>query len=133
MTESSSTGSGLHRLEQLALASYVLLFALSVAWEGWLAPKSSPLFWLAVKGLPLLWLLPGVFHHRPRSLVFASLLALLYLTEGLVLIWTEHASGWRLSSTLPWATMEMFLALTFMLSATYAVRLQRRRGASLDR
>lgn len=121
------------RLLQLALACYLLLIVLTIAWEGWLAPKSSPVFWLSVKILPLLWLLPGLLRHRARSLVVASLLVLLYLTEGLVLLWTERAAGMAPGSRLPWALAETVISAAFILSATYAVRALRAQGALLTR
>jgi len=128
-----STPSSSRRLLRLALACYLLLIVLTIAWEGWLAPTSAPVFWLTVKVLPLLWLLPGLLHHRARSLVVASLLMLLYLTEGLVLLWSERAAGFAPGSSLPWALAETVFSAAFILSASYAVRNLRAHGAPLVR
>jgi uncharacterized membrane protein len=121
------------RLQGLALASYLLLIVLTIVWEGWLAPKSSPAFWLTVKIVPLLWLLPGLLRQRARSLVLASLFILLYLSEGLVLLWTERAAGFSPGSHLPWALAETILSVAFILSAAYAVRTLRAHGVPLSR
>ena len=132
-TDNVSIATPSRRLLRLALTCYLLLIVLTVAWEGWLAPKSSPVFWLTVKILPLLWLLPGLLRHRARSLVVASLLMLLYLTEGLVLLWSERAAGFAPGSSLPWALAETVLSTVFILSASYAVRNLRAHGVPLVR
>lgn len=132
-TDNDSMATPSRRLLRLALACYLLLIVLTVAWEGWLAPKSSPVFWLTVKILPLLWLLPGLLRHRARSLVVASLLMLLYLTEGLVLLWSERVAGFAPGSSLPWALAETVLSTVFILSASYAVRNLRAHGTTLVR
>jgi len=132
-TDSDSMATSSRRLLQLALTCYLLLIVLTIAWEGWLTPKSSPIFWLSVKIVPLLWLLPGILRYRARSLVVASLLMLLYLTEGLVLLWSERATGFAAGSNLPWALAETVLSAAFIFCATYAVRALRARGALLTR
>jgi len=112
------------RLQRLALASYFALLTLTVAWEGWLAPvpNSPPGFWLAVKSLPLLLPLFGLLHGKPRNYAWATLLLLLYLTEGLVLLWTERALGFARGSALPWALLETLLTLVFIVTAALYIR-----------
>jgi uncharacterized membrane protein len=117
--------------QRIALGSYLLLMVLTLAWEGWLVPKGPPGFWLLVKILPLLPPLPGLLRGRPRSHVIACLIALLYLTEGLVLLWTERALGLAPGGPWPWALIETLLALGFIVSASYTVRARRARGESL--
>jgi uncharacterized membrane protein len=109
-------------LQRIALASYLLLILLTVLWEGWFAPKAPPGFWLTVKSLPLLLPLFGLLHGRPRSYVMASLLLLLYLIEGLVLLWTERRLGFAPGSALPWALLETLLTLAFIVSASFYAR-----------
>lgn len=112
------------RVQRLALASYLALLALTVAWEGWLAPvpNSPPGFWLTVKALPLLLPLFGLLHGKARSYAWASLLLLLYLTEGLVLLWTERTLGFTRGSALPWALLETLLSLVFIIAAALYIR-----------
>lgn len=111
-------------LGRLALAGYLALLALTVLWEGWLAPvpNSPPGFWLAVKSIPLLLPLFGLLHGKPRSYAWASLLLLPYLTEGLVLLWTERTLGFARGSALPWALLETLLSLTFIVAAALYIR-----------
>ncbi len=120
------------QLQNLALGSYVLLIILTLAWEGWLAPKGPPGLWLTLKSLPLLFPLFGLLRDRLRRYVHASLLLLLYLTEGLVLVWTEAARGPAFAGPLPWAALEVVLTLLFVTGATFYVRRRRAEGASLD-
>jgi uncharacterized membrane protein len=112
------------RLRRLALACYLALLALTVLWEGWLAPvpNSPPGFWLAVKSIPLLLPLFGLLHGKPRSYAWASLLLMLYLTEGLVLLWTERHLGFARGSALPWALLETLLSVTFIVAGALYIR-----------
>jgi uncharacterized membrane protein len=119
------------RLHALALGSYLLLILLTILWEGWLAPKGPPGLWLTVKSLPLLLPLFGLLHGRLRSHILASLLVLLYLTEGLVLMWTAPPAGFASGSPWPWAVAEILLSLAFFVSASFYVRRRRHAGESL--
>ena len=105
-----------------ALASWLALIALTVLWEGWLAPKPPPGFWLAVKALPLLAPLFALLRGRARAYIWASLIALLYLTEGLVLAWSERAAGLRFGSPWPYALIETALSAMFVVTAAYCAR-----------
>lgn len=120
------------RLQRLALGSYLLLIVLTLAWEGWLAPKDPPGLWLTIKSLPLLFPLLGLLRNRLRSYIYASLLLLLYLTEGLVIVWTEAARSPVFAGPLPWAALEVVLTALFVMGATFYVRARRTEGALLD-
>jgi uncharacterized membrane protein len=111
-----------HLFCRTALASWLALIVLTVLWEGWLAPKAPPGFWLAVKALPLLLPLFGLLRGRARAYLWASLLALLYLTEGLVLAWSERTGGLRLDSPWPYALLETVLSALFVVTAAYCAR-----------
>lgn len=127
----SATRVSTQQLQNLALGSYVLLIVLTLAWEGWLAPKGPPGLWLMLKSLPLLVPLFGLLRGRLRSYVHASLLLLLYLTEGLVIVWTEAARGLVFAGPLFLATLEVVLTLLFVVGATFYVRRRRAAGESL--
>jgi len=131
--ESSGPSGPVHPLPRVALTRYLMLILLTLAWEGWLAPTRSPGFWLTVKLVPLLLPLTGLLRARLRSVLWASLLLMLYLTEGLVLLWTERLHGVAWSSALPWALTETVLCVVFILSASFHIRKQRAAGASLAR
>ena len=121
------------RLQQLALACYLLLLVLVVLWEGWLAPtpRVPPGFWLTVKSVPLLLPLLGLLRDKPRSYVWASLLAILYFMEGTMLLYLHRLDGFALHSVLPYALLETLLALGFIVSASFSVRAARTAGAQL--
>jgi len=134
MTADRSTASlslRTRQLQNLALGSYLLLIVLTLVWEGWLAPKGPPGLWLTIKSLPLLLPLRGLLRDRLRSYVHASLLLLLYLTEGLVIVWTEATRHLTFTGPLPWATLEVLLTLLFVAGATFYVRARRAEGATL--
>jgi uncharacterized membrane protein len=63
---------------------FVLLIALGLAWELWLAPLRPGGSWLVLKVLPLLFALPGIYRSRSSSLKLWSMMILAYLCEGLV-------------------------------------------------
>ncbi len=70
----------------LCLAFYFCLFVLLVTWITWLAPSAYfpvALVLLAMVS-PLLLALRGLLHGRPYTHMWASLLALVYFTHGLM-------------------------------------------------
>ncbi len=110
-------------LRLLALSLYVALLALTLLWEGWLAPSRYPVFWLVLKLVPLLLVLPGLLRDRPKSFVLTGLLMLLYFTEGVVLTWTLRAQTLAWDNTLGLAWMETVLAIgVFATGALHARR-----------
>lgn len=73
-------------LYAVTLTGYFALLVLLVAWNGWISPPHHfprALAILFIAG-PLLFPLRGLLHGRPRSYVWASYFALVYLTFGLV-------------------------------------------------
>lgn len=104
-------------LRQIALVAYFALIALVVLWEGWLAPSAyaPAALWLGFKLVPLLLLLPGLWRDRARTYLLASLVMLLYFTEGVVLAWAQRADALSPSSvrTLAWLEIVLSLALFF--------------------
>jgi len=121
------------RLQQLALGSYLLLIALVVLWEGWLAPtpRVPPGFWLTVKSVPLLLPLLGLLRCKPDSYLWASLLVMLYFMEGTMLLYLHRLDGFALHSVLPCALTETMLTLAFIASAGFYVRAARAAGTQL--
>jgi uncharacterized membrane protein len=80
-----------------ATACFVLLIALGLAWELWLAPLRPGGSWLVLKVLPLLLALPGIHHARPSSLKLWSMMILAYLCEGLVRAVSDHGLSAQLA------------------------------------
>ena len=81
------------RLHQLSVASLVGLVALCVLWELALAPLRPGGSWMVLKALPLLAPLPGTFRRNIYTMQWASMMVLLYFTEGVVRAWSTQANS----------------------------------------
>ena len=100
-----------------AVCSLLLLIALSLAWELWLAPLRPGGSWLVLKAVPLLVPLGGVLHGRRYVYQWASLWILPYFAEGLVRSLSDPPpSRWL-------AAGELALSLVFFLCAIFYARL----------
>ena len=76
----------------LALAAFIDLFILCVCWEWFLSPLRPEGSWLILKALPLMLPMRGIWKGNVYTMQWASMLILLYITEGLVRI---SESGWN--------------------------------------
>ena len=94
-----------------ATIALVALIALSVAWEWWLAPLRPGGSLLVLKAVPLLLASPGVVRQRLYTLQWASMLILLYFSEGVVRGWSDRG----LSAGLGW--LEATLSVAFFVCA----------------
>lgn len=94
-----------------ASVSLVLLIALCLAWELWLAPLRPQGSWLVLKVIPLLLALRGVLHQRRYTYQWSSMLILAYFAEGTVRAFSDAG----LSATLAW--LETILASVYFLAA----------------
>lgn len=70
------------RLRGVTGGLLVALIALSLLWEGWLAPLRPEGSWLILKALPLVGALGGVFRGRRYTYQWLSMVVLLYVAEG---------------------------------------------------
>ena len=77
-----------------AVAAFVDLFILCVAWEWFISPLRPGGSWLILKGIPLIFAIPGVWKGKVYTMQWASMLILLYVTEGLVRILETGANFW---------------------------------------
>ncbi len=79
-----------------------MLILLTVWWEGAGAPLREGGSALIFKGLPLLLPLRGLLYGRLKSIQWAALLTLPYLTEGLTRAWADPppAAGYALAQAL---------------------------------
>lgn len=118
------------RTRALALGALLLLVALGLAWELWLAPLRPGGSWWALKVLPLLLAVRGLLRYRMHTCRWLALLVWLYFTEGVVRAFSEKPPA----STL--ALLEVLLALALFAACTAHVRLRlkaaRGRGAALE-
>ncbi len=99
-----------------ANASLVLLIALCIAWELFVAPLRSGGSWMVLKALPLLAPLPGVLRARRYTCQWASLLSLAYFAEGVVRAMSDPAPSRYL------AMLEILIATTLFVSLIFLAR-----------
>ena len=78
----------------LAVSAFIDLFILCVAWEWFISPLRPGGSWLILKGVPLLFAIPGIWKGKVYTMQWASMLILLYITEGLVRILETGANFW---------------------------------------
>ncbi|KAA9129595.1 DUF2069 domain-containing protein [Marinihelvus fidelis] len=118
-----------HPRRKAALQAARVLYVMLLAWQPlWLAvipapagKQAWPLALLAT--VPLLLPLPGVLARRPRALVWAGYLALLYFMFGVMEWWSAANQQWT-------AGVETLLASTFLVALAVATRKQRRKRQS---
>ena len=89
----------------LATAAFIDLFILCVCWEWFISPLRPGGSWLILKGVPLLFAIPGIWKGKVYTMQWASMLILLYITEGLVRILETGLNFWM-------ALLEIILATT---------------------
>ena len=92
-----------------AVASLTLLIVLCVAWELVLAPLRPGGSWMVLKVLPLLFPLRGVLKRNIYTMQWASMLILLYFTEGIVRATSDRGP----SITLGWIEVALSCVLFF--------------------
>jgi uncharacterized membrane protein len=95
------------------------LIALSLLWELWLAPLRPGGSWLVLKVLPLLLPLPGMLAGRRYTHQWASMLALAYLTEGIVRATSDPGPSAR------YAAIEIVLVAIWFFASVFYARLTR--------
>jgi uncharacterized membrane protein len=109
----------LRTLNLIASVSLIALIFLCLAWELRLAPIQPGGSWLLLKCLPLLAPLFGILNGRRYTYQWASMLILLYFTEGIVRAMTE-------SGVAQWlAVAETALSLLFFGATVAYARLTR--------
>lgn len=96
-----------------ASISLIALIMLCLAWELWLAPLKAGGSMLVLKTLPLLLPLFGILRGNRYTYQWASMLILVYFTEGAVRTWSEQG----LSAGL--AFLEVLLSLIFFVCAIF--------------
>lgn len=79
-----STDNTISLTRTLAVGSLIGMILLGLAWELWLAPLRPGGSMLVLKALPLLFPLLGILRGKRYTHQWTSMLALAYVTEGLV-------------------------------------------------
>ncbi|MGH8740887.1 MAG: DUF2069 domain-containing protein [Burkholderiales bacterium] len=106
-------------LRLAAATSLLLLIALCIAWELWLAPLRPGGSLMALKAMPLLLALRGIAEGRRYTYQWSSMLVLAYFAEGVMRSWSERG----LSQAL--AAAEIALSLVFFTATVAFARLTR--------
>lgn len=79
--------------------SLITMIFLCLAWELRLAPIQPGGSWLVLKCIPLLAPLFGILNGRRYTYQWATMLILLYFTEGVVRVSTESGTSQLLASS----------------------------------
>jgi uncharacterized membrane protein len=108
----------------LATAAFIDLFILCVAWEWFISPLRPGGSWLILKGIPLLFAIPGLWQGKVYTMQWASMLILLYVTEGLVRILETGTNFWM-------ALLETILATTSFISLLIYLKPIKKQAKSL--
>lgn len=117
-----STADLLHRL---AVTSLIGLLVLCVLWELVLAPLRPGGSWMVIKALPLLLPLSGTIRRSVYTMQWASMMILLYFTEGVVRAWSERGMSQLLAS------LEILFATVFFFCAIFFLRPYKRAAKQL--
>jgi len=107
------------QLRVAATLALVLLLALCLLWELWLAPLRPGGSFLALKALPLTLPLIGVACGRRYTYQWSSLLILAYFAEGVTRAWGDAGLSRQL------AVAEVALSAAFFAAAVSYSRLTR--------
>ncbi len=98
----------------LATAAFVDLFILCVCWEWFISPLRPGGSWLILKAIPLLFAIPGLWRGNVYTMQWASMLILLYVTEGLVRIPETGANFWLAALETTLATIGFICLLMYL-------------------
>jgi uncharacterized membrane protein len=85
------------KLRLAATLALLLLIALCLAWELWLAPLRPGGSLLALKALPLALPITGIARGRRYTYQWSSLLILAYLAEGVTRAWSDSGLSQQLA------------------------------------
>ena len=98
----------------IATAAFVALFIQCVAWEWFISPLRPGGSWLILKGIPLLFAIPGLWRGKIYTMQWASLMILLYITEGLTRILETGANFWMAALETILATIGFICLLIYL-------------------
>ena len=98
----------------IATAAFVDLFILCVSWEWFISPLRPGGSWLILKGIPLLCAIPGLWKGKIYTMQWASMLILLYITEGLVRILETGTNFWMAALETALGTLGFVCLLIFL-------------------
>ena len=115
----------------MAFAAFVDLFILCVCWEWFISPLRPGGSWLILKGIPLLFAIPGIWHGKVYTMQWASMLILLYATEGLVRILETGANFWLAALETLLATIGFICLLIYLKPIKARARILKKQQAQV--
>ena len=98
----------------IATAAFVDLFILCIAWEWFISPLRPGGSWLILKAIPLLFAIPGLWKGNVYTMQWASMLILLYITEGLVRILETGTNFWMAALETALGTVAFICLLMYL-------------------
>ena len=101
-------------LHVTAVGSLLLLIALCIAWELFLAPLRPGGSWMVLKAVPLLLPLRGILREQRYTCQWASMLSLAYFIEGVVRTFSDAAPSRYLAATETALAVILFASLIFL-------------------
>lgn len=104
------------KLRVAATLALVLLVALCLLWELWLAPLRPGGSFLALKTLPLALPLAGIARGKRYTYQWSSLLILAYFAEGVTRAWSDTGLSRQ------FAVAEIVLSAAFFAAAVSYAR-----------
>ncbi|KPK32804.1 MAG: hypothetical protein AMJ66_06310 [Betaproteobacteria bacterium SG8_40] len=111
----------------IANGSLLLLIALCIGWELFLAPLRPGGSWLVLKALPLLAPLPGLLVAKRYTCQWASLLSLAYFIEGVVRAYSDSPPSSYLAAIEIVLATALFFSLIFLARELGRIRHSRER------
>lgn len=106
------------RYQTIASISLILLIALCLAWEGWLAPLKPGGSWMILKGAFLLFPLFGVLRGKRYTYKWLSLFIQLYLLEGATRATSDTGLSQWLAAGETMLSVVLFTSLVLYIRAT---------------
>lgn len=106
------------RYQTIASISLILLIALCLAWEGWLAPLKPGGSWMILKGAFLLFPLFGVLRGKRYTYKWLSLFIQLYLLEGATRATSDTGLSQWLAAGETLLSVVLFTSLVLYIRAT---------------
>ncbi len=106
------------RYQTVASTSLILLIALCLAWEGWLAPLKPGGSWMILKGAFLLFPLFGILRGKRYTYKWLSLFIQFYLMEGAMRATSDSGLSQWLAAGETLLSVVLFAALVLYIRAT---------------
>jgi uncharacterized membrane protein len=117
----------------IATAAFVDLFILCVAWEWFISPLRPGGSWLFLKAIPLLFAIPGLWKGNVYTMQWASMLILLYITEGLVRILETGTNFWMAALETALGTVAFICLLMYLKPIKARAKAAKKERAEADK